>query len=100
MLPVVCLRAGTLVLIHSAIRVTPYPEQIAEIQAGISGGTGGPYTFASADLPAGLTMAANGSISGTPTVNGNFTYHVTVTDKDGHTGSITCSVAPPAEPWW
>ena len=29
-----------LVLIHSAIGVTPYPEQIAEIHAGITGGLG------------------------------------------------------------
>ena len=57
-----------------------------------SGGTGGPYTFSATGLPSGLTMASNGTISGTPTVTGTFTYTVTVTDKDGHTGTVQCSV--------
>ena len=62
-----------------------------------SGGSGSGYTFASSDLPAGLTMASNGSISGTPNASGTFTYHVTVTDGGGHTGTIECSltIAPP-----
>ena len=62
-----------------------------------SGGSGSGYTFASSDLPAGLSMASNGSITGTPSVSGNFTYHVTITDGEGHTGTIACSltIAPP-----
>src|SRR5206468_34604 len=52
-----------------------------------SGGTGGPYTFSATGLPAGLTMSTGGTISGTPTVNGSFNYTVTVTDKDGNTGT-------------
>jgi hypothetical protein len=35
-----------------------------------TGGTGTGYTFAASGLPAGLVMAANGTISGTPTVSG------------------------------
>jgi hypothetical protein len=57
-----------------------------------SGGSGGPYTFSSNDLPSGLSISTSGTISGTPTVSGTFTYHVTVTDKDGHSGTISCSV--------
>ncbi|MEO8372746.1 MAG: SdrD B-like domain-containing protein, partial [Candidatus Solibacter sp.] len=62
-----------------------------------SGGIGSNYSFSSADLPAGLVMAANGSISGTPTVSGNITYHVAISDNNGHTGTINCSmtIAPP-----
>ena len=62
-----------------------------------SGGTGGPYTFSATGLPTGLTMSTSGTISGTPTVNGTFPYTVTVTDKDGHSGTVNCSVtvAPP-----
>ncbi|HWF11734.1 MAG TPA: putative Ig domain-containing protein [Bryobacteraceae bacterium] len=62
-----------------------------------SGGTGGPYTFSATGLPDGLTMSSDGTISGTPTVNGTFTYTVTVTDAAGHIGTLNCSVtvAPP-----
>jgi Putative Ig domain len=57
-----------------------------------SGGAGGPYTFSASGLPAGLTMAANGTISGTPTASGTFNYSVTVTDSTGNTASVNCSV--------
>ena len=55
-------------------------------------GTGGPYTFTATNLPAGLTMSTSGTISGTPSVNGTFSYSVKVTDKDGNSGTFTCSI--------
>ena len=57
-----------------------------------SGGTGTGYTFVATGLPAGLTMSAGGTISGTPTVSGTFPYTVTVTDSAGNKGSFNCSV--------
>ncbi len=57
-----------------------------------TGGTGGPYTFSATGLPAGLTMSSTGTISGTPSVTGAFTYTVTVTDNAGHSGSVNCSI--------
>jgi hypothetical protein len=62
-----------------------------------SGGTGGPYAFSASGLPAGLSMAADGTISGTPSVSGSFGYTVTVTDKDGNSGTFNCAVvvSPP-----
>ncbi len=62
-----------------------------------TGGTGGPYTFSATGLPAGLVMSASGTISGTATVSGTFNYTVTITDKNGNKGTITCTivVAPP-----
>lgn len=56
-----------------------------------SNGAGGSYTFSATGLPAGLSMASNGTISGTPTVTGTFPYIVTVTDRNGNTGTTTCS---------
>lgn len=52
-------------------------------------GTGGdpPYTFsiASGSLPNGLSLnSSTGLISGTPTVNGDSTFVVRITDEDGH----------------
>ncbi|GAB3753153.1 hypothetical protein GCM10028817_18540 [Spirosoma pomorum] len=51
-----------------------------------SGGTS-PYTYAvtAGALPAGMTLAANGVLSGTPTVSGTFTF--TVRAQDSSTGS-------------
>lgn len=64
-------------------------------------GNGAPYTFSSSDLPAWLTLNANGSMSGTPTGAGTATFHVTCTDRNGIIGapvavSITVSSAPTA----
>ena len=51
---------------------------ITPVQMVGSGGGGAPYTFSVTGLPAGLTMAANGTITGTPTVTGTFSYTVTI----------------------
>ncbi|HWX65383.1 MAG TPA: putative Ig domain-containing protein [Rhodanobacter sp.] len=57
-----------------------------------SGGTA-PYTYAktSGALPAGLTLASNGTISGTPTATGSFTFTVTATDSSTGAGPYTGS---------
>jgi hypothetical protein len=57
-----------------------------------SGGAGGPYTFSASGLPPGVTMASNGTISGTPTASGTYNYTVTVTDSAGNHGTVHCSV--------
>ncbi|MEP7292307.1 MAG: Ig domain-containing protein, partial [Chloroflexota bacterium] len=53
-----------------------------------SGGAA-PYTFAVTvgALPDGLTLASNGTLSGTPTANGSFSFTVIATDSVGNTGS-------------
>ena len=45
------------------------------------------FTLASGTLPAGLTLATNGTLSGTPTQTGSFPITVTVTDANGCTGT-------------
>ncbi|MDR6642731.1 outer membrane autotransporter protein [Luteibacter sp. 1214] len=63
-----------------------------------SGGTA-PYTFAitAGALPAGMTLAGGGALSGTPTAAGTFNFTVTATDNGGFTGSraYTITVAAP-----
>ncbi|MEO8595199.1 MAG: putative Ig domain-containing protein, partial [Candidatus Solibacter sp.] len=63
-----------------------------------TGGTGGPYTFSATGLPAGVTMASDGTISGTPGSSGTFPYVVTVKDKDGNIGTVNCSMTVNASP--
>lgn len=65
---------------------------------GTLGATGGkpPYTWALAagsTLPTGLTLSSAGSILGTPTVTGTFSFTVTVTDARGRVASKTLSLA-------
>jgi len=63
--------------------------------------TGGllPYTFSviSGSLPAGLSLAADGSISGTPTAVGDSNVTIQVTDKQKLTDSkaFTLKIVPP-----
>jgi hypothetical protein len=53
-----------------------------------SGGVGTvTFSLASGTLPTGLTLAANGTLSGTPTQGGTFTITVTATDSNGCTGT-------------
>ena len=56
------------------------------------GGAGGPYTFTATGLPPGLSISSSGAISGTPTMSGIFNYTVTVTDNNGSSGTVNCSV--------
>ncbi len=68
--------------------------------------TGGktPYTFSvtSGSLPAGLTLSASGTVSGTPTTPGASTFTVTVTDSSSTpetaTNSYTLLVTYPSGP--
>ena len=56
-----------------------------------AGGGVGPYTWsvASGTLPAGLTLAPTGEISGYPTGSGTLTFTVRVTDSDPQTQDTT-----------
>jgi hypothetical protein len=58
-----------------------------------TGGTG-PYTYevTSGTLPAGLTLASNGAVTGTPTTAETAAFTVTATDANGDTGSREYSV--------
>lgn len=60
--------------------------------ASASGATA-PYSYAvaSGSLPAGLALASNGTISGTPTAGGSFNFTVTATDSSTGSGPFTAT---------
>ncbi len=62
--------------------------------AGASGGTA-PYTYAraSGSYPPGVTLAANGTLSGTPTAAGTFNFTVRATDSSTGTGPFSSAPA-------
>ena len=82
---------------NCALIVAEQGVPITPVTLTASGGVGPPYTFTATGLPAGLSISTGGTISGTPTVSGTFSYTVTITDSAGNTGTINCSVtvAPP-----
>ncbi|MCC4602243.1 autotransporter domain-containing protein, partial [Xanthomonas melonis] len=80
---VLTVNAATLVIAQGtlppAVSGTAYTQTLS-----VSGGVA-PYGFAvtSGTLPAGLTLAANGVLSGTPSAAGSSNFTITVTDRSG-----------------
>ena len=69
---------------------TPYSEQFTA-----SGGLA-PYTWSVATgstLPAGLSLSSSGLLSGSPTVQGNFTFGITVVDSEATPANVTQTFA-------
>ncbi|MGE7370694.1 IPT/TIG domain-containing protein [Neorhizobium sp. NPDC001467] len=68
----------------------PATVNAAYSYAGINAtGGSGPASFSATGLPAGLVIAANGAISGTPSVSGRYTPTVTATDPAGAVATAT-----------
>jgi hypothetical protein len=64
-----------------------------------AGGAGGnSWSISSGALPAGLTLATSGLLSGTPTVQGNFSFTIRVADSAGsiQTKPVTLVISPAA----
>ena len=62
-----------------------------------SGGTAAySYAVTAGSVPAGLTLAANGTLSGTPTTAGAYSFTVTATDSSGGAGPYTGGARIPA----
>jgi len=53
---------------------------------------GGGLALPGSGLPAGLTLTAAGTVTGTPTTAGIFTFGVTVTDSSGHSAQAVLSI--------
>jgi hypothetical protein len=96
----------TLVVRRPIVIVSPFaqpPAPKAEVgvpftaQHTASGGQGTfTWSIAPGALPAGLALAADGTISGTPTLAGRFVFTLTVTDRESRTARVnaTLVVAP------
>jgi len=87
-------QAYTLTIAGPTITIAPASLPNGTVGTGYSqtlsaaGGTG-PYTFSTtpANLPAGLSLDASGTLSGTPTTAGDYTFSVIATDAQSFTGS-------------
>ena len=99
----------TLTVLCVPITVNPVGPALAEGMFGVaysqtftaSGGTA-PHSFTAPPgaIPAGLTLASGGGLTGSPTNTGNFSFTVTATDVNLCTGftAYTLLVRPNAQP--
>ncbi|NKJ23375.1 putative Ig domain-containing protein [Dyella sp. SG609] len=93
--------SGTLTLTIAAPTISyaptnPLPATVGTAYSrSLAGATGGTapysYTIASGSLPAGITLASNGTLSGTPTAGGTFNFTVTATDSSTGTGPFSAT---------
>jgi hypothetical protein len=87
--------------VNTGVAAAPFSQTFTE-----SGGVGTTtFSLASGTLPAGLTLASNGVLSGTPTQTGSFPITVKATDANGCTGTgptytltITCQTITVTNP--
>ena len=91
---------GTVRITVTPPTITLSPSALPNATSGVSysesltaSGGKGPYTFAYASgaMVPGLTLAANGTLSGTPTEAGTFTFNVVATDSSGGSGPFSSS---------
>ncbi|TXH70606.1 MAG: autotransporter domain-containing protein [Lysobacteraceae bacterium] len=84
------------------VPVTVSPATLPNGQVGLSysqtvtaSGGAGPYTFAvtAGALPAGMSLAPGGALSGTPTAGGSFNFTITATDSSPFPGPFSGSQA-------
>jgi hypothetical protein len=89
---------NTITVANPGTQTTPLGTAVAKtITATDNGGVAaGTLAYASTTLPTGLTIAASGAITGTPTAAGTYPVTVTATDQEGATASraFTWVIAP------
>lgn len=91
---------------YSLLLMAPFVITTTSLPAGAPGvaypstkltGSGGnpPYAWTATGLPPGLTLASDGTLSGTPTVSGAYPVILTITDSvaDGYSASKTISIS-------
>lgn len=80
--------------LNQAFAGLPFNQSIS--QTGGLGNTS--FSVSAGNLPAGLNLLPNGTLSGTPSATGNFNFTVTATDASGCTGSQTYSMEVQCNP--
>jgi len=97
---------GTFTIIAplSIATLSPLPRAIAgtnySVQLSATGGTS-PYSWSISQgaLPGGVTLNANGLLSGMPSSTGNYSFGITVTDANSETDSKQFTLTVEAPKW-
>lgn len=95
MQPIATLAASNTLRITSAVTLAGGTANVVYTGATVTadGGTA-PRTFAvtGGDLPAGLSLASGGAITGTPTTAGKYVFEITVTDDNEDTATQVAEI--------
>lgn len=87
--------AASVAMLTAAMADALDPGTVGTAYSATFSGSGGtpPYSYSLiGTLPPGLHLSTSGSLSGTPTGGGSFNFTVTVTDKNGGTGSLALTM--------
>lgn len=101
-----CGRTFTIVVADAAPSVAVIPAALSDGVVGLAysqrisaAGGGAPYTFAPVGpLPPGLSLAADGTLAGTPTAAGTFAFGVLAADAGGGSATAAYTVLVTASP--
>jgi hypothetical protein len=74
----------------SGVNGMGYPQQLLSASGGMAPYT---WTLSGGNLPAGLTLTPDGTLSGLPTVSGSFSFTANVADSAGSKTSAGLSIA-------
>ncbi len=75
----------------------PYLEESGyAVQVKATGGTS-PYRWSAAGLPDGISISTDGTITGTPTIGGDYPCDINVQDSDSPTGTDTKEIWLPVQ---
>src|SRR5208282_275924 len=84
----------TLMLASTASATTQVGQSYAQTNAASGGTTPDTYTVSAGELPAGTTLSTStGTVSGTPTTAGAFSYAITATDSGSPAQTATQTVS-------
>jgi hypothetical protein len=91
--------AAKLVVSAATISTAVLDAPLTAVKLSATGGTA-PYQWQAANLPPGLSLASDGTISGTPTAQGTFSFTAFVVDSSGSlsSGTVQVTVGLPAAP--
>lgn len=85
-------QVGVIGIVDTTLPDADVNHAYSEVLAGA--GSTGPYTFdlIGGTLPTGLTLFTDGTVAGTPTQSGLFTFTVSVNDEAGHSCSVDMDI--------
>ncbi|WP_054658613.1 fibronectin type III domain-containing protein [Stenotrophomonas pictorum] len=83
--------APTVVIDTASLAVATADSAYTQILSSSGGASPYRYALSSGTLPAGLSLSASGTLSGTPTATGTFAFDVTSTDSSTGTGPFSAT---------